>query len=69
MPLDKSEIKILANSEEITQTAALEFTRHTMEEVRFKGLLTVALSGGSTPKDLYSLIASEGSSGFRLRVP
>jgi 6-phosphogluconolactonase len=69
MPLDKSEIKILANAEEINQTSALEFTRQTIEEVRLKGFLTVALSGGSTPKGLYSLIASDGSSGFRLRVP
>jgi 6-phosphogluconolactonase len=69
MPLDKGEIQILANAEDIIQTAAVEFIRQTIEVVHSKGFFSVALSGGSTPKGLYSLLASNGKSGFRFEVP
>jgi 6-phosphogluconolactonase len=65
---DKGEIRILANVEEIAQAAASEFIHQTAEAVRTKGFFTVALSGGSTPKSLYSLLASESKSAFRAQV-
>jgi 6-phosphogluconolactonase len=69
MPSDRSEIRILTDTEEIIQAAAVEFVHQTIETVQAKGLFTVALSGGSTPKGLYSLLASDGKPGFRLQVP
>ncbi len=68
MPLDKGEIQILANADEIARAAAIEFVRQSAESVEAKGLFTVALSGGSTPKSLYSLLASETDT-FRSRIP
>lgn len=69
MSSDKSEIRILTDAEEIIQTAAVEFVRQTIEAVQAKGFFTVALSGGSTPKGLYSLLARDGKPGFRFQVP
>ncbi len=55
----KPEIRIAANAEELSRAAAAEFARRTKEAAQRKGLVTVVLSGGSTPKNLYSLLASE----------
>jgi 6-phosphogluconolactonase len=68
MPLDKGEIQILGNADEIARAAASEFVRQSAESVKAKGLFTVSLSGGSTPKSLYSLLASE-TDAFRSRIP
>ncbi len=67
MLLDRDEVQVLVDADEIARVAADEFVRHALEAVRMKGLFTVALSGGSTPKKLYSLLASEASS-FRARL-
>ena len=48
MQLDKAELQILGNAEEIARVAADEFVRYALEVVGMRGLLTVALSGGST---------------------
>jgi 6-phosphogluconolactonase len=45
-------------SAELFQLAAAEFAARASTAVRAKGRFTVALSGGSTPKALYSLLAS-----------
>src|SRR5881628_1969866 len=53
----KSEIRILSNREELSTVAAQVFVglvEKTAEEKRF---FSVALSGGSTPKGLYALLA------------
>ncbi len=63
----KGEIRILANPDELNRRAAEEFVCLSGEAVQAKGFFTVALSGGGTPKSLYSLLASEGDS-FRSRV-
>lgn len=68
MLLDRGEVQILVDADEIALVAADEFVRHALEAVRMRGLFTVALSGGSTPKALYSLLASEADS-FLARVP
>jgi 6-phosphogluconolactonase len=52
------EIRVLADANGIAQTAAAEFLLAAQEAVREKGVFTVALAGGSTPKTLYGLLAS-----------
>lgn len=66
-PSVKREIQILENPEEVSRRAAEEFVRLAGEAVQAKGHFAVALSGGSTPQGLYSLLASETDS-FRARV-
>lgn len=60
-------IRIVANAEELSLVAAGEFIRHAIEATQTKGSFTVALSGGSTPKSLYALLANDAS--FRAAVP
>jgi len=60
-------MQVLSNLQELTRRAAEEFVLQAAEAVRGKGYFTVALSGGSTPKGLYSLLA-DGNEEFRARV-
>lgn len=53
-------IHISANAEELARVAAEQFVRLARDAQRERGLFTVALAGGSTPKTLYALLASEG---------
>lgn len=68
MLLDRGEVQVLVDADEIARVAADEFVRHALEVAQSKEFFTVALSGGSTPKKLYSFLASEAGS-FRARVP
>jgi 6-phosphogluconolactonase len=52
------EIRIVNNAADLFQEAATEFVRLAAEAVRQRGRFRVALSGGSTPRGLYSLLAS-----------
>lgn len=52
------EIRVLADAKSIAQTAAAEFLDAARGAVREKGSFSVALAGGSTPKALYGLLAS-----------
>jgi 6-phosphogluconolactonase len=52
------EIRILADANNIAQTAAAEFLDAARDAVREKDSFTVALAGGSTPKALYGLLVS-----------
>jgi 6-phosphogluconolactonase len=52
------EIRILNTPAELFQSAATEFATLASEAVRTTGRFSVALSGGSTPKSLYTLLAS-----------
>ena len=61
------EIQIVADAEELNRTAAAEFIRQATAAVQSKGSFTVALSGGSTPKSLYSLLANDAA--LRAQVP
>jgi len=54
----QAEIRILNTSADLFQTAATEFATLAARSVRSSGRFTVALSGGSTPKSLYALLAS-----------
>ena len=53
------EIRILKTAAELFETAASIFTAQAAEAIRAHGRFTVALSGGSTPKTLYSLLATK----------
>lgn len=64
----RGEIHISADPGELSRTAAEEFVRRATAASQSKGLFSVALSGGSTPKGLYALLASEADA-FRGRVP
>jgi 6-phosphogluconolactonase len=52
------EIRILADANNIAQTAAAEFLDAARDAVREKDSFTVALAGGSTPKALYGLLVT-----------
>src|SRR6266436_3176262 len=52
------EVRILADANSIAQTAAAEFLEAAQQAVSEKGLFSVALAGGSTPKALYGLLAT-----------
>jgi hypothetical protein len=55
--LTKPEVQIVANADALYQAAAAQFVRQAGSAVEAKGACTVALSGGSTPKGLYGLLA------------
>jgi len=54
----QSEIRILASREELFRASAGEFSTQASAAVSAHGKFTVALSGGSTPKGLYHLLAT-----------
>jgi 6-phosphogluconolactonase len=53
-----SEVRVFADVEELMRAAADEVVRRAEEAVREHGRFAWALSGGSTPRDLYRLLAS-----------
>ena len=53
------EIRILKTATDLFEAAAAEFSAQVSAAVRANGKFTVALSGGSTPKTLYSLLATK----------
>ena len=52
-------IRVFSRPEDLFEAAAETFIRIANAAVRKKGVVNVALSGGSTPKALYSLLASK----------
>ena len=64
MPPD---VRILTNIDAIAKRAAQDFVQSATQAVSEKGSFTVALSGGSTPKALYSLLA--GDAALRSQLP
>ncbi|HLW86134.1 MAG TPA: 6-phosphogluconolactonase [Candidatus Sulfotelmatobacter sp.] len=52
------EIRTLTTPQELFDAAAEEVVRATNEAVTHRGRFTIALSGGSTPKSLYNLLAT-----------
>jgi 6-phosphogluconolactonase len=61
------DVRILTNLEAIAKRAAQEFVQAATAAVSEKGSFSVALSGGSTPKALYSLLANDAA--LRAQVP
>lgn len=51
-------IRILTTPQELFAAAAEEVVKSTNEAVAARGRFTIALSGGSTPKSLYNLLAT-----------
>ncbi len=61
------EIRILADGAAIARRAAREFIQAAVAAVQQKGSFAVALAGGSTPRALYSLLATDAA--LRSQVP
>jgi 6-phosphogluconolactonase len=61
------DVRILTNIDAIARRAAQDFVQSATQAVSEKGSFTVALSGGSTPKALYSLLA--GDAALRSQLP
>ena len=54
-------IEVLATAADLFHSAAEEFVRTARDAIGAQGRFTVALSGGSTPRALYSLLAANYS--------
>ncbi|MES1245962.1 MAG: 6-phosphogluconolactonase [Acidobacteriota bacterium] len=54
-----AELKICEDSGDLTREAAEEITRIAEASIASQGRFTIALSGGSTPKPVYRLLAEE----------
>ena len=54
------EVRILESPQALFHAGAEEFVRLANEAVRARGRFTVALAGGSTPNNLYTLLAGSG---------
>jgi 6-phosphogluconolactonase len=61
------EIRVLHTADDVAREAASAFVRLANEAVRSSGRFAVALSGGSTPKALFSLLAGDAS--LRSQMP
>jgi 6-phosphogluconolactonase len=61
------EIEIVTDAAALYRAGAAEFVRQASAAVAATGTFTVALSGGSTPKGLYTLLATDPT--FRAQVP
>jgi len=61
------DIRILADSAAITRRAADEFVKAAQQAVQKKGVFNVSLSGGSTPKALYAMLADDPA--YRSQIP
>lgn len=59
MQADNLKIIVLDDFQALTRKAAEEFCEKAQEAISQRGRFTVALSGGSTPKELYLLLASD----------
>jgi 6-phosphogluconolactonase len=53
------EVRILQSATDLFEAAAAEFAAQASAAVRANGRFTVALSGGSTPRTLYSLLVTK----------
>jgi len=63
----KREVVILPDAAALTNRAVEEFLKSMNEAIAQKGSFTVALSGGSTPKTLYALLADNPT--LRGKIP
>lgn len=53
-----ADIRILTTPQELSEAAAEEVLRAAKEAIEQRGRFTIALSGGSTPKNLFNLLAT-----------
>lgn len=61
-----SEVRVFENTAELMEATAQEVLKAALQAVLERGRFTWALSGGSTPRGLYQLLASDP---FRERMP
>lgn len=61
-------IQIAADADELARNAAEVLLTHSQDAILAKGVFTIALSGGSTPKRLYELLADPNQP-FRDQFP
>ena len=61
MPLSDAEILVLPDGDAVARAAAVLFRSACREAVEARGTCFVALAGGSTPRGLYSLLATDPS--------
>ncbi len=61
-------VRVMSDAEAVQRAAAEEFTARTEAAVRARGVGFVALSGGSTPRGLHTMLA-DPTGPFRDRVP
>jgi 6-phosphogluconolactonase len=59
MPLNKPEIKVVSDVNELNRAAADEFVNCANSAIRTRQKFSVALSGGSTPRSIYELLAND----------
>jgi 6-phosphogluconolactonase len=64
--VNKRELIICHNSEELNRKAAERFVGLAQQAAQERGRFTIALSGGSTPRGLYALLATPE---YRERIP
>ncbi|HEY6805311.1 MAG TPA: 6-phosphogluconolactonase [Pyrinomonadaceae bacterium] len=58
--MDKPNVQILSDADELAEAAAQAIVSLARNAVSARGAFTIALSGGSTPKRLYELLANPG---------
>lgn len=58
------EIRVLTTPQELFEVAAEEVVHDANEAVKERGRFTIALSGGSTPKSLFNLLATNARNAF-----
>ncbi len=61
------QLRIFQDAAAVCRAAAEEFVRAASEAIEARGRFAASLSGGSTPRGLYALLADDGES-FRRRV-
>src|ERR1700759_2583469 len=63
MPLNPSQrqVRVLADPAAVARRAAEKFVQVAQAAVQSRGAFTAALAGGSTPKAMYSLLATDPS--------
>lgn len=61
MPADRAtpNLQVFADASEVARAAALRFIEIARESIAARGRFSVALAGGSTPKRIYELLASD----------
>lgn len=57
--MDTNNVKVVADTNQMSRQAAELFVKFAKQAIAERGVFSVALSGGSTPKKLYELLANE----------
>jgi 6-phosphogluconolactonase len=59
----RGEVRVVPDAASLFQGAAVEFVRAATASIETKGSFSVALSGGSTPRGMFALLAGDGFRG------